>query len=436
MKKFFGAIKNIFSIDVLRKKLLYTIIFAIIYRCGSFILLPGLDTEKVLLFLEQKTQRSMWDRLLGTSLDSLSLFSLGIYPYISASILIQLATFAIPYFQRLQQEGMAGRTKLNQMTRQVAVVMAIIQGIYQVLSIKKELILGIEVRGVYWFYIISVLLMTASSVFCIWLADRITEKGIGNGSSILIMVGIIAKLPNALIMEVRSKSDAILFLAIEATFFILIILAIIIFTQGTRKITIQYAKQMMMASYNYSGVVQYLPVKMNFTGVMPIIFANIAVGFVRFIASKLKDKSHIASWIESKLDPFHWQCNLIQAMLVFSFTFVYAAVFINPVKISNELKRNNGFIPGIKPGRPTADYIDRIISRVLFPGAVFLATIAMLPALARWGGVTEEFSIFYGGTSMLIIVSAILEMAQNIESHLSMLYYDTMIQESRTAPAL
>ena len=436
MPGLFKTTRNIFSIKELRTRIAYTLLFVAIYRLGTYVFLPWIDPEVVRRQWESQKADNLWDQLIGTALDSHSILSLGIQPYISASIVIQLASFAFPYFQRLQQEGMAGRSKLNQITRQLTILLAFLQSIPLVFQINPGAILG---GATYWCYASSIILLTSGAMFSVWLADRISEKGLGSGASILIMVGILTKFPLALKEEVTNEGQNYLFLIIEAVVFIGVVVAVITFMQGTRRIELQYARQMMVATRSYSGTRQYLPIKINATGVMPVIFANIFVGITKYCCDKLKEKSDIAHAIaEAFSNTNKWQFNLCQAVLIFVGTFMYAAVFINPVKIANELKQNNGFIPGVKPGRPTAKYIDRVMSRVIFPGAVFLAIIAMIPAIASWEGIgiTEKFSRFYGGTSMLIIVGVILEMVQHIGGHLNMAHYDTMMQSSQKMPDL
>ncbi|MEM9569350.1 MAG: preprotein translocase subunit SecY [Bacteroidota bacterium] len=427
MKNLFSTIKDIYSIKTLRKRLAYTLFFAFIYRLGTYVLLPWLNSAKVVESFKRQAEENYWDKVFGTSLSSHSLFSLGISPYISASIVMQLFTFSIPYFQRLQQEGTAGRNKINQYTRQLAIIMAILQGIPTLANTNNEFILGINTWGKTWFRATSLVLMIASVMFCIWLADCISEKGIGNGTSILIMTGILSKLPAALKKEWYSKGKTALFLFVEGMVFLFIVIAVIVFIQGVRKVTLQYARQMTMDSNKYSGKQHHLPIKMNITGVMPIIFASMFVGILRWLASFLKDKVDFAKSIEEALQLHKWQCNALQAVLIFLSTFIYAAIFTNPAKIANDLKRSGGFISGVKPGRATTLFLDRTISLVVAPAALFLALVAMLPSVAYWAGVSEEFSVFYGGSSLLIIVSVVLEMVQHVESNLSMLYYDKMM---------
>ena len=427
MKKLFSTIKDIYSIKTLRKRLAYTLFFALLYRLGTYVLLPWLNSAKVVASLKKQGEENYWDKVFGTSLSSHSLFSLGISPYISASIIMQLFTFSIPYFQRLQQEGTAGRNKINQYTRQLAIIMAILQGIPTLRNTSPEFILGINTWGKTWFRATSLFLMIASTMFCVWLADCISEKGIGNGTSVLIMTGILSKLPEALKKEIYTKDKTILFLFVEGIIFLLIVLTIIVFIQGVRKVTLQYARQMTMDSNKYSGKQHHLPIKMNITGVMPIIFASMFVGILRWIATFFKDKIDFAKSVGEALEPHKWQCNALQAVLIFMSTFIYAAIFTNPSKIANDLKRSGGFIPGIKPGRSTMLFLDRTISLVIAPAALFLAIVSMLPSVAHWAGVSKEFCTFFGGSSLLIIVSVILEMVQHVESNLSMLYYDKMM---------
>ncbi len=426
---FLEKTKKVLLIKELRNRLLYTLCCCTVYRLGTYILLPHLNPETVLATMQKTKESSMWDRLLGTSLDTHSLFLLGISPYITASIVVQFCGFSIPYFQQLQQEGQAGRAQLKKITRQLTVLMAIGQAIPNVFNIQTNFILGSDQWGAYWFYVTSILLITASSMFCVWLADSITEKGLGNGTSVLIMVGIIAKLPQAIIVEFTNVNQTILFLIIELIILFFIILAIIIFMQAVRQILLQYAKQMANSSLAFGGKRQYLPIKMNMTGVMPVIFASTFVRIISFLAKILKDKSTIAKTIAEALkDSLNWQFNLCLAILIVIGTFTYASLFVNPIEIANQLKQSGGFISGVKPGRPTAHYIDTIISRVILPGALFLAIITMIPSIAAWEkiGISREFSGFYGGTSLIIIIGVILDMVEAIEGHLTMNQYNSL----------
>jgi preprotein translocase subunit SecY len=439
MKNFFSSLKKASSIPALRKKLLYTLFFVAIYRFGNFFVLPWINAGKV-FEVQKNNVADFWDSLLGTSLNTFSVFSLGITPYISASIIIQLAGFVLPSFQRLQQEGMTGRAKLNRLTRYLAVVMAIIQAIVRARGIDKGYLLIDEKGSYFWFYFFAVLLMAAGSVFSIWLADLITEKGLGNGTSILIMAGIISRLVPALITEIREQRGFMLLVGLLV--FTAIVFATIVFMKGVRKVGLQYARQM-TSMYSYGEGRQYLPIKINATGVMPIIFASVFVGFLTFISKVLYEKFEwaFAGKIHDVFkDAYGWKCNAVKALLIFLGTIMYAAVFINPVKIANELKQNNGFISGVKPGHSTAQYIDKVMSRILLPGALFLAIVALFPSVVYWEGnglvKTAEFSQFYGGTSMLIIIGVIMEMVQQVEGHLNMVYYDSILQEKEHLPNL
>jgi preprotein translocase subunit SecY len=426
----FKTIRRMLSIKDLRVRIAYTLFFVTLYRLGTYVFLPWIDPYALKKFWDSQKSANMWDQLIGTSLDSYSIFSLGIQPYISASIVVQLASFAFPYFQRLQQEGIAGRSKLNQITRRLTILIALLQGIPAVWDINPKFVLGGATR---WFYVSSLMLMTASTVFSVWMADKITEKGLGIGASVLIMVGMMAKFPKALKGEIMKEGQNMLFLILVLVGFFCVVLIIITFMQGTRKIRLQYARQMMVATHSYQGTRQYLPIKMNATGVMPVIFASILVGIVQYGCDKLKEQSDIAHSIATALkSPTNWQFNLSQAVLIFVGTFMYAAVFINPRKISNELKQSNGFIPGVKPGLPTAKYIDRVTSRVIFPGAIFLALVAMMPSLVSWHGIgiTKEFSRYCGGTSLLIVIGVILEVINHVNGHLHMAHYDDMLQNT------
>ncbi len=425
IKKAVQTIRDIFELEELRSRLTYTLFILFIYRLGTHLVLPGLNPAELLG--SQMGVKSILDSLLGGSLNTYSILALGITPYISASIMIQMLSLTIPYFQRLNKEGVAGRAKKTRITRILSLFTAVAQSIpylYDAYYNQKAALLVER----YYLFGIGCLLIVSGTMFSIWLSDRITEKGIGNGTSVLIMAGIISNLPGALYREYDKSRKYLLFLVFEFLILFFLIFILIAFMQGVRKIHLQYARQIGRTRHTYQSNREYLPVKMNSSGVMPIIFANIFLIFILLVSRFFRDYLSLASRLENiLLQQDSWQFNAAQALLVFLGTFLYTAVFTNPMEIADDLKQNNGFIPGIKPGRPTAHYIDTIITRITFPGAIFLALIAMLPALAIYFGITKEFSKFYGGTSLLIIIQAILEMVKQIESHLFMKYYERMM---------
>ena len=427
MKRFFQTIRNIFSIEDLRVRILNTIGFLIIFRLGSYVVLPGVDPDKL------TTPGGIFDFLdifLGGAFNRASIFALGIMPYISASIVIQLLTVAVPYFQKMQKEGDSGRKKMTQITRVLTIAITAAQSIsYIAVTIPAEAIL---VDSRFFFTISSVVIITTGTMFCMWLGERITDKGIGNGISMLIMIGIIAGFPQALIQEAAAKGmqGALLFiLEILALFFV--VMAVVMLTQAVRRIPVQYAKQV-VGNKVYGGQRQYIPLKVNSSGVMPIIFAQALMFIPGMVAGFWRDSSEIANAIGNTFNDFtSWQYNLVFGLLVVVFTFFYTAITVNPNDIADNLKRNGGFIPGIKPGKQTSEFIDTILTRITLPGSIFLAIVAILPAIASLAGVTRGFSYFYGGTSLLIMVGVILDTLQQIESYLLMRHYEGLMKSGR-----
>ncbi|GJM30939.1 MAG: protein translocase subunit SecY [Cyclobacteriaceae bacterium] len=427
MKRFFQTIKNIFSIEDLRVRILNTIGFLMIFRLGSYVVLPGVDPDKL------TTPGGIFDFLdifLGGAFNRASIFALGIMPYISASIVIQLLTVAVPYFQKMQKEGDSGRKKMTQITRVLTIAITAAQSIsYIAVTIPAEAIL---VDSRVFFTVSSVVIITTGTMFCMWLGERITDKGIGNGISMLIMIGIIAGFPQALIQEAAAKGmqGALLFvLEILALFFV--VMAVVMLTQAVRRIPVQYAKQV-VGNKVYGGQRQYIPLKVNSSGVMPIIFAQALMFIPGMVAGFWRDSSEIANTIGNTFNDFtSWQYNVVFGILVVVFTFFYTAITVNPNDIADNLKRNGGFIPGIKPGKQTSEFIDTVLTRITLPGSIFLAIVAILPAIASLAGVTRGFSYFYGGTSLLIMVGVILDTLQQIESYLLMRHYEGLMKSGR-----
>ena len=427
MKRFFQTIRNIFSIEDLRVRIFNTIGFLIIFRLGSFVVLPGVDPDKL------TSPGGIFDFLdifLGGAFSRASIFALGIMPYISASIVIQLLTVAVPYFQKMQKEGDSGRKKMTQITRVLTIAITAAQSIsYIAVTIPAEAIL---VENRFFFTISSVIIITTGTMFCMWLGEKITDKGIGNGISMLIMIGIIAGFPQALIQEAAAKGmqGALLFiLEILALFFV--VMAVVMLTQAVRRIPVQYAKQV-VGNKVYGGQRQYIPLKVNSSGVMPIIFAQALMFIPGMAAGFWRDSSEIANTIGNTFSDFtSWQYNVVFGILVMVFTFFYTAITVNPNDIADNLKRNGGFIPGIKPGKQTSEFIDNVLTRITLPGSIFLALVAILPALASMAGITRGFSYFYGGTSLLIMVGVILDTLQQIESYLLMRHYEGLMKSGR-----
>ncbi|MEO9868926.1 preprotein translocase subunit SecY [Ekhidna sp.] len=427
MKKFIDTIRNIFSIEELRTRILNTIGFLVIFRLGSFVVLPGVDPSK--LTGEASGIFGLLDTFLGGAFSNVSVFALGIMPYISASIVLQLMTVAVPYFQKLQKEGDSGRKKINQLTRVLTIAICFAQGFsYVSAAIEPDAI----INNTFFFKFTSVIIITSGTIFCMWLGEKITDKGIGNGISMLIMIGIIARFPGSLVAEAvtRGMSEMLLFiLELVALFFVVLVTVALV--QAVRRVPVQYAKQV-VGNKVYGGQRQYIPLKVNASGVMPIIFAQSIMFLPAMLAGLWREESDFANYIGTTFSDFtSWQYNLTFAIMIIIFTFFYTAITINPNQIADDMKRNGGFVPGVKPGKQTADYLDNILSRITLPGAIFLAIIAILPAFAMIAGVNQGFAQFYGGTSLLIMVGVILDTLQQIESYLLMRHYEGMMKSGR-----
>ena len=428
MRHFLTTIRNIFSIEELRLRILNTLFFLLLFRLGSYVVLPGVDPSK--LTGQATGIFGLLDTFLGGAFSNASIFGLGIMPYISASIVLQLLSVSVPYFQRLQREGESGRKKINQYTRLLTILITMGQSIgYLSTAIPAEAIVA-ESRWL--FNISSMFILTAGTVFCMWIGERITEKGIGNGISMLIMVGIVSRFPGSLVAEflARGTSQVLIFL-VEMLLLFAVVMAVILLVQGIRRIPVQYVKQMVGGKV-YGGRRQYLPLKVNASGVMPIIFAQSLMFLPALLSGIWSDDSDIAQYIGTTFSNItSWQYNVFYALLIIVFTFFYTAITINPNQIADDMKRNGGFISGIKPGRDTSNYIDNVLTHITFPGALFLAMIAILPAFAQLSGVSADFSQFYGGTSLLIMVGVILDTLQQIDSYLLMRKYEGITKEGR-----
>ncbi|MCV9389012.1 preprotein translocase subunit SecY [Reichenbachiella ulvae] len=428
MKKFFSTIRNIFSIEDLRVRILNTVGFLIIFRLGTFVVLPGIDPSK----LADKAEGifGLLDTFLGGAFNNASIFGLGIMPYISASIVIQLLTMAVPYFQKLQKEGDSGRKKINQITRVLTIAITFAQGsAYLAGAIPAE---AIVLENKVMFTFSSIVILTAGTIFCMWLGERITDKGIGNGISMLIMIGIISRFPGSLLQEAitRGMSEALFFL-LELIGLFFVVMAVVLLTQAVRRIPVQYAKQV-VGNKVYGGQRQYIPLKVNSAGVMPIIFAQSLMFLPAMIASYFADSSDVAQYIGATFSNFQsWQYNLTFGIMIVLFTFFYTAISVNPNQIADDMKRNGGFIPGVKPGSATSEFIDTVLTRVTLPGSLFLAIVAVMPAFAQMAGVSTNFAQFFGGTSLLIMVGVILDTLQQIESYLLMRHYEGMMKSGK-----
>ena len=430
MKKFIETIKNIWKIEDLRNRLLTTLLFVLIYRFGSFVILPGIDPT-ALTALRAQTRgglMALLDMFSGGAFSNASIFALGIMPYISASIVIQLLTIAVPYFQKMSREGESGRMKMNQITRYLTVAILLFQGPSYLVNLSVQMAqAGTPLAiGFNWFTISSTILLCAGSMFVMWLGERITDKGVGNGISFIILIGIIARFPGAVVQEFSSRLNeaggGLIVFLLEIILLLVVFAAAIALVQGTRKIPVQYAKRI-IGNKQYGGVRQYIPLKVNAANVMPIIFAQ-AIMFIPISIVGFSASESAGAFTRAFMDNTGFWYNLVFALLIILFTYFYTAIIINPTQMAEDLKRNNGFIPGVKPGKKTAEYIDTIMSRITLPGSIFLALVAILPAFARIAGVSQGFAQFFGGTSLLIMVGVILDTLQQIESHLLMRHYD------------
>ncbi len=430
MKKLFNTLKNIWSIEELRGKIIYTLLLIGIYRVGKFVVLPGIDPHLLNTSSNNNGILGLIDAFSGGAFNSASIFALGIMPYISASIFMQLMTVLVPKFQKMQKEGDSGRKMINQYTRYITVAVTALQASAYVTYLNRMTAQSGAIMADYaaYFWLSTVVILTAGTMFVMWLGEKITDKGLGNGTSLIIMIGIIARLPVSFGQELTSKSvrsgDILIFI-IEIAILIAIILGCIVLIQGTRKVPVNYAKQI-VGNKQFGGARQFLPLKVNSAGVMPIIFAQ-AIMFLPTLVTI--GGGQTLSKMFTDHENFGYM--LIYGTVVIGFTFLYTALIFNPKQISDNLKQNNGFIPGVKPGQPTADYIGTIMDRITFPGAVLLALVGILPGIAQRLGVTQGFSTFFGGTSLLIMVGVILDTLQQIETQLLMRQYDGLMKSGR-----
>lgn len=442
MKRIIQTLKNIWKIEELRQRILTTLGFILIYRFGSFVVLPGVDPSELAALQAQTADGllGLLNMFSGGAFANASIFALGIMPYISASIVIQLLTIAIPYFQKLQKEGDSGRKKINQITRYLTVLITAGQAPAYignlVAQLPPEAISPFDpnvLSPTTFFWVSSVIILITGTMFVMWLGERITEKGIGNGISLLIMIGIIANLPRALGQEFLSRlaqdGGGLVVFMIEIVILIFIILLTILLVQGTRRIPVQFAKRI-VGNKQYGGVRQYIPLKVNAAGVMPIIFAQ-ALMFIPLTLAGFSDSDTMTGVAAAFSDFTGFWYNLVFAIMIILFTYFYTAVTINPNQMAEDMKKNGGFIPGVKPGKKTAEFIDNVMSRIVLPGSIFLAIVAILPAIVSLMGVSGEFAQFYGGTSLLIMVGVILDTLQQIESHLLMRHYDGLMKSGR-----
>lgn len=434
--KLVDTLKNIWKIEDLKSRILTTLGLILVYRFGTEIVLPGIDPAQL---QELKSQTSsgllgLLDMFSGGAFSRASILALGIMPYISASIVVQLLGMAVPYFQKLQREGESGRRKINQITRYLTVVILILQGSAYLTNLHAQLPETAFVLKGTFFLISSIAILTAGSMFVMWLGERITDKGIGNGISIIIMIGIIARLPFSFFAEVGSRvstgsGGGFIALILEMVILFLVFAGTILLVQGTRKVPVQYAKRV-VGNKQYGGVRQYIPLKINAAGVMPIIFAQaimfLPMAFVNYSSS---DKLTGFAAVFSDFQGFWY--NFTFFMMIVIFTYFYTAITVNPMQMAEDMKKNGGFIPGIKPGKKTMEYLDMIMSRITLPGSIFLGLVAIMPAFAMKAGINDQFAHFYGGTSLLILVGVVLDTLQQIESHLLMRHYDGLMKSGR-----
>jgi preprotein translocase subunit SecY len=429
---------NIWKVEDLRIRIGITLLFVAVYRFGSYVVLPGIDAE-ALQGLKNQTEgglMSLLDMFSGGAFSKASIFALGIMPYISASIVMQLLGIAVPYFQKMQREGESGRRKMNQYTRYLTVIILLFQAPSYLFNLRLQtggaaLYSSLDWT---WFMLTSTIILAAGSMFILWLGERITDKGIGNGVSLIIMIGIIARFPSAFIQELITRfttpqGGGLVIFLVEIVVFLFVIAAAILLVQGVRQVPVNYAKRI-SGSRQIGGARQYIPLKPYAANVMPIIFAQ-AIMFIPITVAGYFSGGKLSAGMNLLIDNTSWLYNLIFAVLIIVFTYLYTAITINPVQMADDMKRNSGFIPGVKPGKDTADYIDKIMSRITFPGSLFLALIAILPAFADVLGVQREFAQFFGGTSLLILVGVVLDTLQQIESHLMMRHYDGLLDSGR-----
>ena len=431
------TIKNIWKIEDLRKRLVVTFLLILVYRVGCYVVLPGIDPNQ-LAAMKSFTSGGLMqllDMFSGGAFSQASIFALGIMPYITASIVIQLLGMVLPQFQKLQREGESGHMKINQYTRYLTVLILLLQAPaylfnleYQVNSAAHGTIALTWLDKTY-----MTVILAAGSMFIMWLGERITDKGVGNGISFIILIGIIARLPGAFIEEfmgrISSAQGGLVMLVIEIVLLFAVILGAVLLVQGTRKVPVQYAKRI-VGNKQYGGARQYIPLKVNAAGVMPIIFAQ-AIMFIPLTLAGFGSRGEASSIVKALTDMEGFWYNFIYFLMIVAFTYFYTAITVRPTQMSEDMKRNNGFIPGVKPGKKTADYLDSIMSRITLPGSIFLGIVAIMPAFARICGVTHSFAQFFGGTSLLIMVGVVLDTLQQIESHLLMHHYDGLMKSGK-----
>lgn len=433
--KLFDTLKNIWKIEELKTRILTTLGLILVYRLGTEIVIPGIDPAGLAALKEQTSSGvlGLLDMFSGGAFSNASIFALGIMPYISASIVVQLLGIAVPYFQRMQREGESGRRKINQITRYLTVLILILQGSAYLTNLHMQIQPEYFLLKGWLFTAFSVAVLAAGSMFVLWLGEKITDKGIGNGVSIIIMIGIIARLPFGVVAEfgarVSQQGGGIIAFILEIVVLFFVFCGSILLVQGTRKVPVQYAKRI-VGNKQYGGVRQYIPLKINAAGVMPIIFAQalmlLPISFANYASSE-----SLSGFVAAFSNFTGFWYNFTFFVLIVAFTYFYTAITVNPMQMAEDMKKNGGFIPGVKPGRKTMEFLDTIMSRITLPGSIFLGIVAILPAFATMAGVNNQFSQFYGGTSLLILVGVVLDTLQQIESHLLMRHYDGLMKTGR-----
>lgn len=433
MKQFITTIQNIYKIEELRKRIITTLALVLIYRLGSFVVLPGVNIENLKNFQQQGSDGilGLINIFSGGAFSNASIFALGIMPYITASIIIQLLTMAVPYFQKLQKDGESGRKTINQYTRYLTVFVTALQAPGYLASANQMAAGALPDSSLFW--VQSTIILVAGTMFVMWLGEKITDRGLGNGISLLIMIGIISRLPAALLKEfdfrVNDSVGGPVVLLVELVILLLIVITTILLVQGTRRIPVQFAKKI-VGNRQYGGQRQYIPLKVNAVGVMPIIFAQ-AIMFIPVYIVGFAKVDSLSGFAASLADYTGFWHNFVLVVLIVLFTYFYTAIMINPNNMADEMKKNGGFVPGVKPGKQTAQFIDSVMSRITLPGSLFLAFVAILPSLASLAGISSEFAQFYGGTSLLILVGVVLDTLQQVESYLLMRHYDGLMKSGR-----
>ncbi len=431
MNNLIQKLKDIWSIEELRKKIIYTFLLILVYRIGTFIVLPGIDPNQLSkLASNSNSLFGLFNMFAGGAFSRASIFALGVMPYISASIVMQLLTIAVPSFQKLQKEGESGRKKINQWTRYLTVVVTAFQASAYVQYLRQTLGESVLISSPFLFWLSTTVVLTGGTIFVMWLGEKITDRGLGNGTSLLIMSGIIATLPGSFLAEVQEKFKGMnggpLMFLVEMVILTAVVFVTIALIQAVRRVPVNYAKRMVVGK-QYGGGRQYIPLKVNIAGVMPIIFAQ-AMLFIPTTIAQVAGGAEISNSIQKLLDYNSLPYNVLMFLMVVLFTFFYTALIVNPTQMADDLKRNNGYIPSVKPGIDTAEYIDAILSKITFPGALVLGLIAIMPSFARMLGVNSQFAVFFGGTSLLIMVSVILDTLQQVESYLLLKHYDGLTQ--------